>query len=191
MRSFSVGRTGSRKPRRWRCESSRCGRSGSRRRKPTPLWIWELTNPPSVASVSRLCARTLPPDALPCLSEFRSHYTIESRAPLVGRGCGPPRGERGMDGGRSYDVLVVGGGNAALCAAISGRQRGASVLLLEAAPKHFRGGNSRHTRNLRCLHDGPADVLTESYPESEYWEDLCQVTEGQTNEPLARRVLRD
>ena len=96
-----------------------------------------------------------------------------------------------MDGGRSYDVLVVGGGNAALCAALSARQRGASVLVLEAAPKHFRGGNSRHTRNLRCMHDGPADVLTESYPESEYWDDLCQVTEGQTNEPLARRVLRD
>jgi tricarballylate dehydrogenase len=89
-----------------------------------------------------------------------------------------------------YDVLVAGGGNAALCAAISARQAGASVLLLESAPKHFRGGNSRHTRNLRCMHDGPADVLEGSYPEAEYWQDLLQVTEGATNEKLARLTIR-
>lgn len=89
-----------------------------------------------------------------------------------------------------YDVVVAGGGNAALCAALSARQAGASVLLLESAPKHFRGGNSRHTRNLRCMHDGPADVLEGSYPESEYWQDLRQVTEGETNETLARLTIR-
>ena len=89
-----------------------------------------------------------------------------------------------------YDVVVAGGGNAALCAALSARQAGASVLLLESAPKHFRGGNSRHTRNLRCMHDGPADVLEGSYPESEYWQDLRQVTAGETNETLARLTIR-
>ena len=94
------------------------------------------------------------------------------------------------DSKRSYDVLVAGGGNAALCAAISARHCGASVLVLEAAPKDFRGGNSRHTRNLRCMHDGPSGVLTQSYPESEYWDDLLQVTEGQTNEQLARLTIR-
>lgn len=94
------------------------------------------------------------------------------------------------DSGRIYDVLVAGGGNAALCAAISARQAGASVLLLESAPKHFRGGNSRHTRNLRCMHDRPADVLEGSYPESEYWHDLLQVTAGQTDEVLARLAIR-
>ena len=87
-------------------------------------------------------------------------------------------------------MLVAGGGNAALCAAISARHCGASVLVLEAAPKDFRGGNSRHTRNLRCMHDGPSGVLTQSYPESEYWDDLLQVTEGQTNEQLARLTIR-
>ena len=95
-----------------------------------------------------------------------------------------------IDPKRSYDVLVAGGGNAALCAAISARRNGANVLVLEAAPKDFRGGNSRHTRNLRCMHDGPSGVLTESYTESEYWDDLLQVTEGQTNEQLARLTIR-
>ena len=51
---------------------------------------------------------------------------------------------------RKFDVLVVGGGNAALCAAISARREGRSVLVLEAAPKFYRGGNTRHTRNMRC-----------------------------------------
>ena len=58
------------------------------------------------------------------------------------------------------DVLVIGGGNAALCAALTAREAGASVLLLEAAPRAWRGGNSTHTRNLRCMHDAPQDVLT-------------------------------
>ena len=49
---------------------------------------------------------------------------------------------------RKYDVLVIGGGNAALCAAISARRAGASVLVLEGAPKFYRGGNTRHTRNM-------------------------------------------
>ena len=54
---------------------------------------------------------------------------------------------------RKFDVLVIGGGNAALCAAISARRTGASVLVLEGAPKFYRGGNTRHTRNMRCAHD--------------------------------------
>lgn len=82
----------------------------------------------------------------------------------------------------AYDVLVVGGGNAALCAALTARRTGASVLLVECAPKPFRGGNSRHTRNLR--------VVSETYSESEYWDDLVKVTDGQTDEQLARIVLR-
>ncbi len=69
---------------------------------------------------------------------------------------------------RSYDVLVAGGGNAALCAAITARQAGCSVLLCEHAPRAFRGGNSRHTRNLRAMHEAPNSVLTEAYLEDEY-----------------------
>jgi tricarballylate dehydrogenase len=89
-----------------------------------------------------------------------------------------------------WDVLVIGGGNAALCAALMAREAGASVLLLEAAPKEWRGGNSQHTRNLRCMHDAPQDVLVDAYPEEEYWQDLLKVTGGITNEHLARLTIR-
>ena len=73
---------------------------------------------------------------------------------------------------QTFDVLVAGGGNAALCAAITARQAGATVVLAEHAPRTMRGGNSRHTRNLRALHPGPTGVLTDSYLEDEYWDDL-------------------
>jgi tricarballylate dehydrogenase len=91
---------------------------------------------------------------------------------------------------KTYDVVVAGGGNAALCAAITARQAGASVLLVESAPKAFRGGNSRHTRNLRAMHDQPNEVLTDAYKEDEYWDDLLRVTGGQTDENLARMTIR-
>ena len=91
----------------------------------------------------------------------------------------------------SYDVLIAGGGNAALCAAITAAERGARVLIAEAAPKALRGGNSRHTRNLRTAHDAPTDVLTDSYPADEYLGDLMRVTGGRTNERLARITIED
>jgi tricarballylate dehydrogenase len=89
------------------------------------------------------------------------------------------------------DVLVIGGGNAALCAALMAREAGAEVTLLESAPIEWRGGNSQHTRNLRCMHDAPQDVLVDAYPEEEYWQDLLKVTGGLTNEHLARLVIRE
>src|SRR5262252_4181471 len=89
-----------------------------------------------------------------------------------------------------HDVLVIGGGNAALCAALMAREAGAEVTLLEAAPREWRGGNSQHTRNLRCMHDAPQDVLVDAYPEEEFWQDLLKVTGGATDEKLARLVIR-
>ena len=86
---------------------------------------------------------------------------------------------------------MIGGGNAALCAALMAREAGASVLLLESSPREWRGGNSQHTRNLRCMHDAPQDVLADAYPEEEYWQDLLKVTGGLTNEHLARLVIRE
>src|SRR6266850_7990062 len=89
-----------------------------------------------------------------------------------------------------YDVAVLGGGNAALCAALTAAGRGARVIVLERAPQVFRGGNSRHTRNLRCVHAAPTDVLTGSYSEDEFMTDLLRVTGGATSETLARIVVR-
>jgi tricarballylate dehydrogenase len=89
-----------------------------------------------------------------------------------------------------FDVAVIGGGNAGLCAALSAEEAGARVVVLECAPRAFRGGNSRHTRNLRCMHDAPTDVLTDAYSEDEYVGDLMRVTEGRTNARLARMVVR-
>lgn len=89
-----------------------------------------------------------------------------------------------------WDIVVVGGGNAALCAAITSAEEGARVLILESAPKTYRGGNSRHTRNFRCMHEGPLSVLTDSYGEDEYFDDLMLVTKGKTDEPLARLAIR-
>jgi tricarballylate dehydrogenase len=92
---------------------------------------------------------------------------------------------------RTFDVLVIGGGNAALCAAISARRAGASVLVLEGAPKFYRGGNTRHTRNMRCAHDAATDILTGPYTENEFWEDLLRVTGGETDEELARHMIAE
>jgi tricarballylate dehydrogenase len=89
-----------------------------------------------------------------------------------------------------YDVIVVGGGNAALCAAMEARRGGAEVVIVEAAPQHLRGGNSRHTRNVRYFHSGPDNFLVGSYEEEEFYQDLLQVTGGETNEELARMMIR-
>lgn len=88
------------------------------------------------------------------------------------------------------DVLVIGGGNAALCAAISAADAGTSVLLVEHAPKSLRGGNSQHTRNFRCMHKGPKGILSGDYTEEEYFDDLRRVTKGKTNPELARMTIR-
>jgi tricarballylate dehydrogenase len=90
----------------------------------------------------------------------------------------------------TVDVLIIGGGNAALCAALMAREAGASVMLLESAPREWRGGNSVHTRNLRCMHDAPQDVLVEAYSEEEFWQDLLKVTGGITDEHMARLAIR-
>jgi tricarballylate dehydrogenase len=96
-----------------------------------------------------------------------------------------------VDLSRKFDVLVIGGGNAALCAAISARRSGASVLVLEGAPKFYRGGNTRHTRNMRCAHDAATEILTGPYTEEEFFEDLLRVTGGQTDEDLARLMIAE
>jgi tricarballylate dehydrogenase len=94
------------------------------------------------------------------------------------------------DTSTAYDIAIIGGGNAALCAAMTAAEAGARVLILETAPKPYRGGNSRHTRNFRCMHSGPLGPLVDDYSEEEYLADLLKVTGGKTDEHLARLAIR-
>ena len=86
---------------------------------------------------------------------------------------------------------MIGGGNAGLCAAMVASRAGASVLLLERSPEVFRGGNSRHTRDIRYMHAGATAYVTGPYPEEEFWDDLRRVTGGETTELLARLTIRE
>src|SRR5712671_138496 len=92
---------------------------------------------------------------------------------------------------KKYDVLVAGGGNAALCAAIAAARAGSSVLVVEMASKFYRGGNTRHTRNMRCAHDAATDTLSGPYAEEEFFDDLWRVTQGNTDEALARHMIAE
>jgi tricarballylate dehydrogenase len=92
---------------------------------------------------------------------------------------------------RAHDVVIVGGGNAGLVAAISAREGTPqqSVLLLERAPFWRRGGNSRHTRDIRYAHPpGEAYTTGEAYPVEELLDDLLRVGGGQ-NRQLAQLVV--
>jgi tricarballylate dehydrogenase len=91
--------------------------------------------------------------------------------------------------GRNVDVVVVGGGNAGLVAAMSARHIADSVLLLERAPTWRRGGNSRHTRDIRYAHP-PGEPYTtgEAYPTEELMDDLLRVGGGH-NSRMAQLVV--
>jgi tricarballylate dehydrogenase len=87
------------------------------------------------------------------------------------------------------EVLIAGGGNAALCAAITAARLGAKVHIVEAAPRAWRGGNTRHTRNMRVAHEAGNAILTGPYPVEEYLDDLLRVTGGETDRALAELTL--
>jgi tricarballylate dehydrogenase len=89
-----------------------------------------------------------------------------------------------------FDVIVVGGGNAAISAALAARHIVPRVLVLERAPDHMRGGNSRHTRNVRCAHAGADRFFSAPYSEEELFEDLVSVTGGPANVDLAKFAIR-
>jgi len=88
------------------------------------------------------------------------------------------------------DVLVVGGGCAALCAAIAARRHGAVVRMVEHAPAALRGGNARHARNFRIMHDRPEWYVPDIYGEEAFLGDLVRVTGGALDERLARILIR-
>jgi tricarballylate dehydrogenase len=106
----------------------------------------------------------------------------------------------------AFDVVVVGAGNAGLCAALSARERGASVLVLEAAPEAERGGNSRFTAGaMRVVYRGVDDLrelmpdLTEdeiartdfgAYAENDFLDDLARVTEYRSDPELSELLVK-
>ncbi len=88
------------------------------------------------------------------------------------------------------DVAVIGGGNAALSAALTAAEAGARVVVLERAPRPFRGGNTRHTRNIRTAHAAADGYVTGAYGADEFFADLMSVS-GQTDEAIARLVIEE
>ena len=88
------------------------------------------------------------------------------------------------------DVVVVGGGNAGICAALAARRAGARVLLLERSGEVFRGGNSRHTRDIRYAHQAADSLSTGAYPREEFLADLRSVSDDRSSAPLAA-ILAD
>ncbi|RUZ77978.1 FAD-binding dehydrogenase [Mesorhizobium sp. M7A.F.Ca.US.006.01.1.1] len=111
-----------------------------------------------------------------------------------------------FDANREYDVVVVGGGNAALCAAISAAENGARVLLLERSPDAERGGNSTYTDGkFRAVYNGVEDVralvpdLTDdevaasdfgTYTESDFFDDMGRITQYRTDPDLCEILVR-
>jgi tricarballylate dehydrogenase len=102
-------------------------------------------------------------------------------------------------------VVVVGGGNAGLCAAISAAESGAEVVLLERAPEELRGGNSTFTAGaMRFAYNGAEDIktlvpdLTEAdlaktdfgtYDEGAFFDDIARVTQHRANPDLAETLV--
>ena len=99
-----------------------------------------------------------------------------------------------------YDVVVVGAGNAAFCAALAAAEKGAKVLMLERAPKELMGGNTRFTAGaFRCVYDGVDDLkaimpdLTKdeidrsdfgTYTQDQFFDDMFRVTQYRTDGDL-------
>jgi tricarballylate dehydrogenase len=87
--------------------------------------------------------------------------------------------------------VVIGGGNAGLAAALTAGRLVGRVLLLDRGPAALRGGNTRHTRNIRCAHSWSDAYSPGTYLFAELWQDLCGVGTGPSNEKLAELTVRD
>jgi len=106
---------------------------------------------------------------------------------------------------QEYDVIVVGAGNAAFCAALAAQEQGASVLILEAAPEEESGGNSRFTAgSIRVVYNGVDDIkelvpdLTEAeiattdfgtYTKEQFFDDMARVTQHRADPDLVELLV--
>src|SRR6516162_1427435 len=104
-----------------------------------------------------------------------------------------------------HDVIVVGAGNAAFCAALAAQEQGASVLMLEAAPEEESGGNSRFTAgSIRVVYNGVDDIkalvpdLTEAeiattdfgtYTQEQFFDDMARVTQHRADPDLVELMV--
>ena len=103
------------------------------------------------------------------------------------------------------DVIVVGAGNAAFCAALAAQERGARVLMLEAAPEEESGGNSRFTAGaIRVVYDGVDDIKTlvpdltaaeiastdfDTYTAAQFFDDMALVTQHRADPDLVELLV--
>jgi succinate dehydrogenase/fumarate reductase flavoprotein subunit len=108
---------------------------------------------------------------------------------------------------RSCDVIVVGGGNAGFCAALSASQNGASVILIDKCPKKWAGGNSFFTAGaFRTVHHGLEDLLPivtnvdarkaslidlNPYTEDDFLGDMDRIRGGQYDRELEGKLVRE
>ncbi len=104
------------------------------------------------------------------------------------------------------DIVVVGGGNAAFCAALAARESGAEVVMLERAPVEESGGNSRFTAGaIRCVYDGVDDLrrlmpdLSDAefaqtdfgtYTQDQFFDDMGRITDYRCNPDLTELLVR-
>src|SRR5262245_7999843 len=132
-----------------------------------------------------------------CVSSFRSGGRFRPAHTLAGL--------RDSMSSQDFDVIVVGAGNAAFCAAFAAREKGASVLMLERAPEAESGGNSRFTAGaIRFAYNGVDDLktimpdLTEdeiantdfgSYTTDQFYDDMFRVTRFRTDPALCERLV--
>src|SRR5271169_3817925 len=106
---------------------------------------------------------------------------------------------------KSADVIVVGAGNAAFCAALSAQEHGATVLMLEAAPQEESGGNSRFTAgSIRVAYNGVADIKTlvpdltpaeiestdfGTYTADQFFDDMARITQNRADPDLVELLV--
>lgn len=105
----------------------------------------------------------------------------------------------------STDVVVVGAGNAAMCAALSARENGASVIVLEWADEENRGGNSAYTAgNIRTVFNGNDDIVSlcsdlseeeikisdfGTYTQDQFYDDMGRITDYRTDPDMCEALI--